>query len=158
MNVPICIFIGVQQGDRQDSQNLNNDFFCWLPVTSAQCIMGTKKYPDSSILLKYNDDDDYSQVYGQIEEAFRAVTKDDILQAYMSNTDVRSSNVRVDDVGSRLYVFDKRYQQNFTASQPVKVEFQLNGNIPDDTNGYALLLTNKLFSIVSDGQKQFDLI
>ena len=36
MNVPIWIAIGFQQRDRQDSQNLNNDIFCRLPVTSAQ--------------------------------------------------------------------------------------------------------------------------
>ena len=37
------------------------------------------KNPDSAILLNY-DDDDYSQGYGQIKEAFRAPTNDDILQ------------------------------------------------------------------------------
>ena len=43
MNVPIWIIIGFQQQDRQDSQNLNNDTFCRLPVVSAQCIIGTEK-------------------------------------------------------------------------------------------------------------------
>ena len=41
MNVPIWINIGFQQQDRQDSQNLNNDTFCRLPVVSAQCVIGT---------------------------------------------------------------------------------------------------------------------
>ena len=59
MNVPIWIIIGFQQRDRQDSQTLNNDTFCRLPVVSAQCIIGTEKYPDAGILLNY-DDDDYS--------------------------------------------------------------------------------------------------
>ena len=49
MNVPIWIIIGFQQQDRQDSQNLNNDTFCRLPVVSAQCIIGTEKYPNASI-------------------------------------------------------------------------------------------------------------
>ena len=79
MNVLIWIIIGFQQQDRQDGQNLNNDTFCRLPFVSAQCIIGTEKNPDAGILLNYNDDD-YSQGYGQIKEAFRAVTKDDILQ------------------------------------------------------------------------------
>ena len=38
MNVPIWINIGFQQQDRQDSQTLNNDGFCRLPITSAQFI------------------------------------------------------------------------------------------------------------------------
>ena len=78
MNVPIWIFIGFQQQDRQDSQNLNNDTFCRLPVVSAQCIIGTEKYPDAGILLNF-DDDDYSQGYHQIKEAFKALPKDDVL-------------------------------------------------------------------------------
>ena len=79
MNVPIWIVIKFQQRDRQDSQNLNNDTFCRLPVVSAQCIIGTEKYPNAGILLNY-DDDDYSQGYHQIKEAFKALTKDEILQ------------------------------------------------------------------------------
>ena len=59
MNVPIRNIIGLQQQDRQDSQNLNIDTFCRLPVVSAQCVIGTEKYPHAGILLNY-DEDDYS--------------------------------------------------------------------------------------------------
>ena len=97
--------------DRQNDQNLNNDTVVRLPVISAQCIIGTEKYPDSAILLKYNDDD-YSQGYGQIKEAFKALTKDDILQPYISEDDFRSSNDDV-DFGYNIHCFDIRYQ-NFT--------------------------------------------
>ena len=79
MNIPIWIIIGFQQQDRQNSQNLNNDTFCRLPVVSAQYVIGTEKYSDAGILLNY-DDDDYSQGYHQIKEAFEALTKHDILQ------------------------------------------------------------------------------
>ena len=157
MNVPIWIIIGFQQRDRQDSQNLNNDTFCRLPVVSAQCIIGTEKYPDAGILLNY-DDDDYSQGYHQIKEAFKALTKDDILQPYISEADFRRSNVAANDIGYNLYVFDIRYQNNFTNSQPIKVEFKFEGVVPNDVNGYALVLTNKLVSLSSDGQRHFDLI
>ena len=61
VNIPIWIVIGFQQRERQDSQNLNNDTFHRLSVTSAQCITSTEKYLDSAILLNY-DDDAYSQV------------------------------------------------------------------------------------------------
>ena len=79
MNAPIWIIIGFQQQDRQDSQNLNDDTFCRLPVVSAQCIIGTEKYPYAGILLNY-DEDGYSRGYSQIKETFKALTKDDILQ------------------------------------------------------------------------------
>ena len=157
MDVPIWIIIGFQQQDRQDSQNLNNDTFCRLPVVSAQCVIGTEKYPDAGILLNYNDDD-YAQGYHQIKETFKALTKDDILQSYISEGDFISSNAAANDVGYNIYVFDIRYQKNYTASQPIKVEFKLDGVVPNDVNGYALVLTNKIVSINSDGQRHLDLI
>ena len=91
INIPIFIIIGLQQQDRENSQNRNNDFFNRLPVTSAQCLIGSEKYPDSAILLNY-DDDDYSQGYGQTKEAFRALSKVDILQPYISQHDFKSCN------------------------------------------------------------------
>ena len=157
INIPIWVIIGFQQQDRQDSQNLNNDIFCRLPVVSAVCFIGTEKYPDASILLNY-DDDDYSQGYHQIKEAFKALTKDDILQPHISEEDFRTSNVGADDVGYNLYVFDIRYQKNYTASQPIKVEFKFDKVVPNNVNGYALVLTKKIVSISSDGQRHFDLI
>ena len=154
MNVPIWIIIGFQQQNRQDSQNLNIDTFCRLTVISAQCIIGAEEYPDAGILLNY-DDDDISQGYHQIIEAFKAMTKDDILQPYISEEDFGSSNVAANDVGYNLYVFDIRYQKNYTASQPIKVEFKFDGVVPNDINGYALVLTNKLVSTSSDEQRLF---
>ena len=111
IKVPIWIIIGFQQCDRQYSQNEKNDTFYRPSITSAQCIIGTEKYPDSSILLNYNDDD-YIQGYGQIKQAFRALTKDDILQPYISDHDFRSSDNN-NDIGYNLYVFDIGYQKNF---------------------------------------------
>ena len=46
----------------------------------------------------------------------------------------------------------------FSNSQPIKIEFKFEGVVPNDINGYALVLTNKLVSISSDGQRHFDLI
>ena len=128
-----------------------------MPVSSAQCVIGTEKYTDTGIIIIY-DDDDYNQGYSQIKEAFRASTKNDILQPYKSDDNFRTSNVRADDLGYNLYVFDIRYQQNFTASQPIKRELKFDGVVPNDINGYALVSTNQLLSISSDGHTHFDLI
>ena len=141
INVPIWIIIGFQQQDRQNSQNENNDTFCRPSVTSAQCIIGTENYPDSGILLNC-DDDDYNQGYGQIKEAFRALTKHDILQPYISEDDFRSSNNN-NDFGYNWYVFDIRYQKKFENLQPIKVEFKFDRVVPAGIYGYALVLTNK---------------
>ena len=155
INIPTWIFVAFQQNDRQHDQNLNNDTFVRLPVISAQVVIGTERYPDSAILLNY-EDDDYSHGYGQIKEAFKALTKDDILKPYISEDDFRSSN-EGNNIGYNIYAFDIRYQKNFENAQPVKVEFKFSENIPAGIYGYALVLTNKLVSITSDGQRMFDL-
>ena len=101
-------------------------------------------------------DDQYYQVYGQTEEVFGALTKNDILQTYISDHDFRSSNLSADDVGYSFYVFDIRYQQNLTASQPIKIEIKFDGVVPNEINGYSLVLANKLVAKSSDGQRHFD--
>ena len=103
-------------------------------------------------------DDDSSQGYSQIKEAFRVSTKDAILQPDISDDDSRSSNVRADDAVYNLYVFDIRYQKNFTNSQPIKKEYKFDRLVLDDINGYASVLTNNLVSTSGDGQRHFDLI
>ena len=156
INIPTWVFVVFQQNDRQNDQNLNNDTFVRLPVISAQFVIGTERYPDSGILLYY-EDDDYSQGYGLIKEAFTALTKDDILQPYISEDDFRSSN-EGNNIGYNGYAFDIRYQKNFENAQPVKVEIKFLENIPAGIYGYALVLTNKLISLSSDGQRMFDLV
>ena len=111
VNVPIWIIVGFQQSDWQHDQNLNIDTFYRPPVTSAQCIIGTEKYPDYAILLNYNDDD-YSQGYGLIKQAFKDLTKDDILEPYISDNYFRSSNDG-HNIGYNLYIFDITMSEKF---------------------------------------------
>ena len=75
-----------------------------MPVKSGQCIIGTENYPDSAILLNY-DDVDYSQGYGQRKDAFKALTKDNIIQPYISEDDFRSHN-NGNNIGYNIHVFD----------------------------------------------------
>ena len=87
-----------------------------------------------------------------MKEAFKALTKVDILQPYKSEDDFRTSN-NGNNVGHKLYVFDIQYQKNFESSEPIKVDFKIDGVTPAGIYGYALDLTNKLISISSDGQR-----
>ena len=64
------------------------------------------------------------------------------------------SNVRADDVGYDLYIFDITYQQVFTASQPIKAEFKFDGVESSKWLCFAV----KLVSVSSDEQLHFDLI
>ena len=48
--------------------------------------------------------------------------------------------------------------KEFTACQPIKVEFKFDRFVKNDINGYALVLTKKLISVSSDGNRHSDLI
>ena len=155
INVPIWVFVVFQQKDRQNDQNLKNDTFFRLPVSSTQVVIGTEKYPDKAISFNYNEDD-YSQGNGQIKEAFKALTKDDLFQPYINEDDFRFSNDG-DTIGYNIHAFDKRYQKNFESGQSVKAEFKFDGVVPGGIFGYGLVLTNRIINISSDGQRMFDL-
>ena len=78
--IRIWIFVVLRQSQREHDESLNNGTFRRLPVTIAQGNIGNERYPDCSILSIYDYDDAYAKGYGQIKEAFRALTKDNILE------------------------------------------------------------------------------
>ena len=149
------MFIRFQQSDRQHDQYLNNHSFIRLPVRSAQCNIGTEKNPDSSVLQKY-DVDNYSHGYDQSKEAFNALTKMIFFNRIYQN--MISNHLNDGDNNAFFYVFDMRYQKIFERAQPNKVDFNFSENVAAGTNGYPLVLTKKLISINSDGQRHFALI
>ena len=67
----------------------------------------------------------YCQGYAQIKEVYRALKPGDNLQTYISDDDFRSTKAGVVEDGYNLYVFHIGYKQNFTDSQPIKVELNL---------------------------------
>ena len=89
------------------------------------------------------DNDVYSQGYGQIKEAFRTLTKDNLLHRYISEHEFRSSNDG-NDIGYNMHSFDIRYQKNFESAQPIKVEHKFSEKIPFGIYGCALVLTKKI--------------
>ena len=107
-------------------------------------------------MLNY-DDDDYSQ--GQVlnKETFKALTKHDILQPYISENDFRSSN-NISEIGYNFYVFVMGYLKNLESAQTIKVEFIFSKKIPAGLYAYALKLTKNLVSISSDGQRHINLV
>ena len=103
------------------------------------------------------DDDDYSHGYTQMKQAFKVLTKDDIIQPYISEDDFRSSNDG-NNIGCSLYVFDIRYQKKFESAQPIKIELIFSENLPVGIYALGFVITNNLVSISSDRERHFDLI
>ena len=62
------------------------------------------------------------QAEGEIVFCFRHLTQDNTLQPYIIEKPFNASNNHLanDEPGNNLYVFDKRYNQEFASPQPIK--------------------------------------
>ena len=127
MNVPTWIIMGFQQQNSQDTQSLNNDTFWRLLGNSAQGIIGTEKNPSASMFLNF-DDYFYFRRSGQFEEAFRILTKDDILKPCTSDHDFRFPNVRFDDIGCNFQIY-KFWIYNIRKILPLHNQLMWNLNL-----------------------------
>ena len=57
-----------------------------------------------------------------------------------------------------IYTVSIRYQKNFENAQPIKVDAKFSENFPAGKDGFVLVLTSRLVSISSDGQRMCDLV
>ena len=64
----------------------------------------------------------------------------------------------VDDTRYIFCVFDGRYQETFTSPEPKKRTFEFQPRVPAGPIEHSVVLPNRLFLIVCDGQSYFDLI
>ena len=105
--------------------------------------------------------DKFSQAYVEIVSCFRLLAKDNFLRAYNTQKDfITSNNYRDGNPKFSFDVFHFQHHRVYSSAQPFKVRIDFGPAIPAATNliGYAFVFTNKLVSVSSDGQKQFDLI
>ena len=147
---PIFVIVGFQARKKNDSQIHNNATFDNFPISNAVCKTGSEKYPDDGIECDY-DRDKYDQAYSEIENFYHS----------KSETNLLNPIIDLHKLGTNynFYVFDLSKQNGHIASQPIRSEFKFNAAIDvADYKAYALVLTPKLISISSDGQRHFDLL
>ena len=147
---PTFVIVGFQARNKIDSQVHDNAVFDRLPISNAVCKIGSEKYPDDGIECDY-DRDKYDQAYSEIENFYHLHSETSLLNPFIDLNKFRTNYP--------LFVFDLSKQKDIIASQPIRLEFKFNAAIDvADYIAYALVLTPKLISISSDGQRHFDLI
>ena len=147
---PTFVIVGFQARNKIDSQVHDNAVFDRLPISNAVCKIGSEKYPDDGIECDY-DRDKYDQAYSEIENFYHLNSETNLLNPFIDLHKFRTNYP--------LFVFDLSKQKDQIASQPIRLEFKFNAAIDvADYIAYALVLTPKLISISSDGQRHFDLI
>ena len=71
------------------------------------------------------------------------------IQPYINHRTFKSSY--------RIYVFDTRYQSDQIGPQPIQLNFIFSAAV-EDVKCHALVLTRKVISVNSDGNKMVDII
>ena len=149
-STPSFIIVGFQARNKIDSQTHDNATFDRLPISSCVCKIGSEKYPDDGIECDY-DRDKYDQAYSEIENFYLLKSETNLLNPFIDLHKFRTNY--------NFYVFDLSKQKDNIASQPIRLEFKFSAAINvADYVAYALVLTPKLISISSDGQRPFDLL
>ena len=149
-STPTFVIVGFQARNKIDSQTHDNAMFDRLPVSNAVCKIGSEKYPDDGIECDY-DRDKYDQAYSGIENFYLLKSETNLLNPFIDLHKFRTNY--------NFYVFDLSKQKDNIASQLIRLEFKFNAAIDvADYIAYALVLTPKLISISSDGQRHFDLL
>ena len=147
---PTFVIVGFQARNKIVSQVHDNAVFDRLPISNAVCKIGSEKYPDDGIECDY-DRDKYDQAYSEIENFYHLNSETNLLNPFIDLHKFRTKYP--------LFVFDLSKQRDIIASQTIRLEFKFNAAIDvADYIAYALVLTPKLISISSDGQRHFDLI
>ena len=149
-STPTFVIVGFQARNKIDSQVHDNAVFDRLPISNAVCKIGSEKYLDDGIECDY-DRDKYDQAYSEIENFYHLHSETNLLNPFIDLKKFRTNY--------NFYVFDLSKQKDIIASQPIRLEFNFIAAIDvADYIAYALVLTPKLISISSDGQRHFDLI
>ena len=95
---------------------------------------GTNKYETSKEIVNFNKD--YNGLPHNIKP-------------YINHRTFKSSY--------RIYVFDTRYQNDHIGPQPIQLNFKFSDAVAD-VICHALVLTRKVFSVNSDGNKLVDIV
>ena len=136
--------------NKLNSQVHNNSVFDTLPIIQAQTKIGSENFPENGIMCDYSRYN-YSDAYFEIENFFRMYTQTDFLKPIIDYNNFRNN--------FNFYVFDLNHQKEKIAAQPIRIEFKFSADvIAQNYVAFALVLSNRLVSISSDGQRHFDLI
>ena len=151
-DVPIYVIVGFQTAARAGpNQTQNNAIFDRLDVIEASCNIGTVRYPDNEYQIDFTRNK-YNEPYNEIRKFYKDYIGGEG-SPYITFKDFKELYP--------LWVFDLRAQKDNPSAQPIQVKFKFRAGYDATTANYqatALVLTQKLISVSSDGQRQFDII
>jgi hypothetical protein len=136
---PRYVILAFQTG-KDNSQLSNNALFDHCNMKNAYIQLNNERYPEQNLQIDF-DSNNYAVVYKMM-----------IDYASQTNCAVAYKDYRF---LHPIFVFDISRQNERLKDSPIdmKIKAEFNNNIPDNTHAYALILSDRIIQLQSDGEK-----
>ena len=120
-----------------------------MNVNECYCKIGSEFYPENRMNNNYG-----TNIYN---EAFKEIVSFNKDYNGLPNNRKPYINHRIFKSNYRIYVFDTRYESYHIGPQPIQLSFKFRAAVAD-VICHALVLTRKVISVNSDGNKMVDIV
>ena len=142
------IIVGLENNNVNE-QTHDASTFDVMNVTECYWKIGSEFYPEDRMNINYGTNK-YNEAFKEIVSFIKDYNRlPHNIKPYINHRTFKSSY--------RLYVFDTRYQSDHIGPQPIQLNFKFSAAVADVTC-HALVLTRKVISVNSDGNKMVDII
>ena len=149
MEKPQYIIVGFEINNVYE-QTHDASTFDIMNVTESYCkIVGSEFYPEDRMSINYGTNN-YNEAFKEIvsfNKDYNGLPHN--IKPYKNHRTFKSSY--------RIYVFDTRYQSDHIGPQSIQLKFKFSAAVAD-VICHALVLTRKVISVNSDGNKMVDII
>ena len=148
MERPQYIIVGFENNNVNE-QTHDASTFDIMSVTECYCKIGSEFYPEDRMNINYGTKN-YNAAFKEIVSFKKDYNGPPYnIKSYINHRTFKSSY--------RIYVFDTRYQRDHIGPQPIQLNFKFSAAVAD-VICHALVLTRKVISVNSDGNKMVDII
>ena len=148
MERPQYIIVGFENNNVNE-QTHDATTFDIMNVTECYCKMGSEFYPEDRMNINYGTNN-YNEAFNEIvsfNKDYNGLPHN--IKPYINHRTFKNNY--------RIYILDTRYQSDHIGPQPIQLNFKFNVAVADDIC-HALVLTRKVISVNSDGNKMVDII
>ena len=148
MERPQYIIVGFENNNVNE-QTHDASTFDVMNVTECYCKIGSEFYPEDRMNINYGPNN-YNEAFKEIvsfNKDYNGLPHN--IKPYINHRKFKSNY--------RIYVLDTRYQRDHIGPQPIQLNFKFSAAVAN-VICHALVLTRKVISVNSDGNKMVDII
>ena len=145
---PQYIIVGFENNNVNEQTHYASKFDI-MNVTECFCKIGSEFYPEDRMNINYGTNN-YNEAFKEnvsFDKDYNGLPHN--IKSYINHTTFKSNY--------RTYVFDTRYQSDHIGPKPIQLNFKFIAAV-SDVICHALVLTRKVISVNSDGNKMVDMV